>query len=138
MYHSTRIRINTSVIGFERALPVGKVDLVKKVQLISDCLGLIYGKCVCMIQQSTIFHCSADLGGYRFGWFIHCVLLHNKCLYCSLSAKPTPEVFCFIIMSCLKWKSYWKTYLVNSKTHEVIYLWIIVFDELNSSDATLI
>lgn len=47
----------------------------------SDCLGLIYGKHVCMIQQSTIFHCSADLGGYRLGWFIHGVSRHNKCLY---------------------------------------------------------
>lgn len=33
---------------------------------------------------------------------------------------------------------YWKTYLVNSKTHEAVYLWIIVLDELNSYDATLI
>lgn len=31
-----------------------------------------------------------------------------------------------------------KTYLVNSKNHEAIYVWIIVFDELDSSDTALI
>lgn len=91
-----------------------------------------------MIQQSTIFHCSADLGGYRLGWFVHCVSRHNKCLYSLLSAKPTPELFCFFYYVVLKMEVLLKTYLVNSKTHEAIYLWIIVFDELDSSDTALI